>query len=182
MNGIDACLHTAKGDVFAVGLMMWEMWTRVPPSLSLMHIPPEQLKERIQVGLRAPISADCPAGLMTLIIQSWRGNPELRISANQALTLACKPSLLAPFVCRSWSDIVKAIESEFWKDTPLRQHISEQLKALTQEDIACGGYAPRCPIACSGYAPRCNKSFAFCKHIFCFVGYVHFPGVFCHVS
>ena len=59
-----------------------------------------------QVGLRAPISADCPAGLMTLIIQCWRGDPGLRIDANEALTLACKPSLLAPFVCKTWPDIV----------------------------------------------------------------------------
>ena len=41
------------------------------------------------------------------------------------------PSLLRPFDCKDWNTIVDAIESDFWRHTPLRARISAALKEVT---------------------------------------------------
>ena len=144
--GTNTCLFTPKCDVYAVGIIACEMWERRFPwsagrsraassaeagevAAAAENSMPA-LRERIRNGAHQSISSDCPAGLQTLIMSCWEHDQHRRIDSTAALRLSGKPCLLAPFQCRTWPDVVDAIESKFWCLTELRERISGAIKAM----------------------------------------------------
>jgi hypothetical protein len=85
----------------------------------------------VEGGAREQVGDDCPAGLVALVLQCWANDPRKRCDSTHALTLSRHPLLLQTFECTSWSAVVDAIESDFWRVTQLRQLISSSLDTLS---------------------------------------------------
>jgi small GTP-binding protein len=142
-------LFTPKSDVYSIGTIASEMWSRRFPWSSVMsdnanitnntayasvdaygnpaglHPAVQRLQDQIREGdARESVADDCPAGLHTLILECWMADPEERISSKDALSLSRTPNLMAPFECTDWCGVVEAIESNFWSLTSLRERIS----------------------------------------------------------
>ena len=73
--------YSQTTDVYAFGIIMWEISTREKPFHDVVH--DTQLALRICKGLRPEITDDTPLCYQNLIQQCWHSDPTQRPSANE---------------------------------------------------------------------------------------------------
>eukprot|EP01117_Protostelium_nocturnum_P014826 TRINITY_DN5685_c0_g1_i1.p1 TRINITY_DN5685_c0_g1~~TRINITY_DN5685_c0_g1_i1.p1 ORF type:complete len:435 (+),score=132.35 TRINITY_DN5685_c0_g1_i1:164-1468(+) len=77
-NGSELILPSVKMDVFAFGMIMWEMFARNPAWMSEDMLPTESISQKLVDGIRPQLPENC--FLSELIESCWDNNPEIRPS------------------------------------------------------------------------------------------------------
>jgi hypothetical protein len=78
--------HTQQVDIYALGVILNEAWTRRQPWAGLHHF---QVIVRVAVeGNRPPMEEGMPEGLRRLVTRCWHQDPRARPSALEVMRLA----------------------------------------------------------------------------------------------
>eukprot|EP01025_Chloroclados_australasicus_P056535 TRINITY_DN7009_c0_g1_i6.p3 TRINITY_DN7009_c0_g1~~TRINITY_DN7009_c0_g1_i6.p3 ORF type:complete len:146 (-),score=17.02 TRINITY_DN7009_c0_g1_i6:1234-1671(-) len=82
---------TFKLDIYALGVLMWEMYTGARPWDGYLEC---QIAYQVMQGERPSIPSDCPEGIRDMMTQCWDSDPKLRPSANE-IYVWCKQMIQA---------------------------------------------------------------------------------------
>lgn len=63
--------YSTKVDIYATGVILWEMWTRQLPFAALQKTLKARVEQLVADGHRPHIPDDCPAGSVRLSAISW---------------------------------------------------------------------------------------------------------------
>eukprot|EP00039_Didymoeca_costata_P005389 m.81228 g.81228 ORF g.81228 m.81228 type:complete len:1293 (-) comp12800_c0_seq2:110-3988(-) len=130
VQDLNCTFFRPKSDIYACGLIAWEMFIRESPFEDLLEYGEGEMRKRIQEGEKMKFSSEFPPGLVTLITKSCFHDVNKRIDASEALAIVQKQTLMSQWQCSTWNEIAEAMESDFWQHTRLQEQISDGLKKL----------------------------------------------------
>ncbi|EGD74290.1 TKL protein kinase [Salpingoeca rosetta] len=67
--------YSVKADVYSFGLVLWEIYTGVPPFSDFPKLSLHGLRARVVAGDRPTVPLDCPEALAQLIRECWQPRP-----------------------------------------------------------------------------------------------------------
>eukprot|EP00038_Savillea_parva_P016988 m.18755 g.18755 ORF g.18755 m.18755 type:complete len:1300 (-) comp3624_c0_seq2:178-4077(-) len=110
--------YSTKVDIYAAGVICWEMWTRQLPFTEEQKTSRLRVEQMVADGIRPEIPADCPHGYSSLIQWCWEHVPSIRATADQALEQIMDGSLFNEWPLDSPEAILDAVATGYWKRCP----------------------------------------------------------------
>mmetsp|Transcript_3916 Transcript_3916/g.12234 ORF Transcript_3916/g.12234 Transcript_3916/m.12234 type:complete len:1292 (+) Transcript_3916:105-3980(+) len=128
--------YSTKVDMYAAGVICWEMWTREMPFAEEQKTSRLRVEQLVAEGHRPPIPEDCPPGYASLIQWCWEHIPTKRASADQALDEIMGGELFQEWPMESPKALLDAVATGFWKHSPSFE--SEVARACKPFQERCG--------------------------------------------
>lgn len=110
--------YSTKVDIYAAGVICWEMWTRELPFAEEQKSSRLRVEQLVAEGHRPVIPDDCPRGYASLIQWCWEHVPSARASADQALEQIMEGTLFDEWPLDTPQAILDAVTTGYWKRCP----------------------------------------------------------------
>eukprot|EP00040_Diaphanoeca_grandis_P018907 m.99524 g.99524 ORF g.99524 m.99524 type:complete len:1279 (+) comp27166_c2_seq1:329-4165(+) len=131
--------YSTKVDIYAMGVICWEMWTRELPynfelKESQQRLSVEQL---VASGVRPVVPEKCPSGYVSLFSWCWESDPKARPTAMQALECIITADAFDVMPCNTPPQVFAAVATGYWKrDQGLSNEITESMNIFRlMEDV-----------------------------------------------